>query len=591
MKLNLRRAISSASVLAIAGGVLAATASIANAATTPPWEPDAQAVGTLTFYNSAGQVVTGGSNLSHLFDFAVASTPDATAGTKATLTFAAPAPGVPTGSFFTALGSAATNFPNAAAPAPVGTTANPVVSLTAADANLTSFLGQVPAQTAAGFANVYQIRVSTSGPGGVGTGTSAYWDADILVNPSAGTWTQEYPASVTPTATTLSANPSPALTTDSVTLTATESPATAGSVDFKDGATDLGSAPVNASTGVATLSHTFGTAGSQSLTATFTPTDTADFSGSTGNATLTVNVPSTATTTSLTVSQNGFSGSDVSLSSTVVEGPTAPAPGTPVEAGTVSWFDNGSATPLNPTPVTPSAAGVATFDIPAGLAQGGHSIVAKFSPTDVTQFEASQSAAQGFFLNPPQQTGSPCAQTGSQCTDIQNIQATIPVGTLVLTTPYTATNPLDLGTLALNSGLTEYTSAATAFNNIQIVDTRAGDLPWTLAALASNLSDGGTNAGSLICGQNVGLTGLASTPGPGFAGTVTTDNNPVPTAAVAPSGGACAGTAGLGGATPHTVATASAGLGTDVLNGTLTLVAPTSTEPGLFKGTITFTVG
>ena len=96
MKLNLRRAISSASVLAIAGGVLAATASIANAATTPPWEPDAQAVGTLTFYNSAGQVVTGGSNLSHLFDYAVASSPDATLGTKATLTFAAPAPGVPT---------------------------------------------------------------------------------------------------------------------------------------------------------------------------------------------------------------------------------------------------------------------------------------------------------------------------------------------------------------------------------------------------------------------------------------------------------------------------------------------------------------
>ncbi len=73
MKLNLRRAISSASVLAIAGGVLAATASIANAATTPPWEPDPQALGTLTFYNSAGQVVTSGTNLTHLFDFAQAS--------------------------------------------------------------------------------------------------------------------------------------------------------------------------------------------------------------------------------------------------------------------------------------------------------------------------------------------------------------------------------------------------------------------------------------------------------------------------------------------------------------------------------------
>jgi hypothetical protein len=591
MKLNLRRAISSASVLAIAGGVLAATASLANAATTPPWEPDPNALGTLTFENSTGQVVTGGNNLNHLFDFIQASTTDPFAGTKADMQFAQPVPSTPTGLFPASAQSVATNFPNASAPAPLATSANPVVSLSPTDANLATFIQTVTAQTAAGFANVFQIRVFTTGPGGIGTSNNGgqYWDADIVVNPSAGTWTQEYPASISATTTSLSANPSPALTTDSVTLTATEAPATAGSVDFKDGATDLGSAAVNGS-GVATLNHTFATAGSQSLTATFTPTDTADFSGSTGNATLVVNVPSTPTTTSLTVNQNGFSGSDVSLSSTIVEGPTAPAPGTPVEAGTFSWFDNGSATPLNPTPVTPNASGVATFDIPAGLAQGGHSIVAKFAPTDVTQFEASQSAAQGFFLNPPQQTGSPCAQSGSQCTDTQNIQATIPVGTLVLTTPYTATAPLDLGNLALNAGLTQYTGTA-PFNNIVIVDTRAGDLPWTLAALSSNLSDGGANPGSLICSQNVGLTTLSGTPGTGFTGSVTTTDNPAASPPVAPSGGACAGTAGLGGTTPHTVAAATAGLGTFTIKGTLTLTAPTSTEPGLFKGTITFTVG
>jgi len=40
-----------------------------------------------------------------------------------------------------------------------------------------------------------------------------------------------------------------------------------------------------------------------------------------------------------------------------------------------------------------------------------------------------------------------------------------------------------------------------------------------------------------------------------------------------------------------TVATTNYGLGTDVLNGTLILDAPTSTEPGLFTGSITFTVG
>jgi hypothetical protein len=98
MKLNLRRAISSAAVLAIAGGVIATSGVAANAATTPPWEPDPNAVGTLTFFNSAGQVVTGGSNLAHLFDFAEASTPDGGLpgelgpGTKATLVFANPQP-------------------------------------------------------------------------------------------------------------------------------------------------------------------------------------------------------------------------------------------------------------------------------------------------------------------------------------------------------------------------------------------------------------------------------------------------------------------------------------------------------------------
>jgi hypothetical protein len=580
MKLNLRRAISSISMLAIAGGVLAATASIANAATTPPWEPDPNAVGTLTFYNSAGQVVTGGSDLTHLFDYIQASSADATAGTKAEYQFAQPVPSTPTGNFPASPLSVATAFPNASAPAPLNTSANPVDSLSATDGNLANFIASVTAQTAAGYANMFQIRLLTTGPGGVGTANNGgqYWDADVLVNPSAGTWTQVYPASVTATTTALAASPSPANVGQTVTLTATESPATAGSVDFKNGATDLGSVAVNGS-GVATTTTSFAAAGTENLTATFTPTDTADFSGSTGTATLTVNPLATLTATTLTVAQDGVAGHDVKLTSTVTAGAT------PVTAGTVSWYDNGSATPLNGTPVTPDATGTATFDIPAGLAAGSHSIVAKFTPTSLAQFETSQSAPQNFILQAAQ-TGA-CAQSASQCTDTQNIQATIPVGTLKISTPYTAANPLDLGTLALNAGLTEFSSNPTAFSNIIVVDNRSGDLPWTITALASNLTDGGANPGSTICGQNVGLTGLVSTPGAGFAGTVTTTANPVPAAPVAPP---CTGNSGLGG-TAHTVATATAGLGTDTLNGQLTLIAPTSTEPGLFTGTITFTVG
>jgi len=585
MKLNLRRMVASASMLAIIGGVLAGTASMASAATTPPWEPDPNALGSLTFYNSAGQVITGGTNLSHLADFVQASTTDATNGTKATLEFAAPVPSTPTGSFTTSIVSASTNFPNAAAPAPLNTSTHPVVTLAAGDANLAAFIQANTPQTAAGFANVFQVRLVTSGAGGVGTvGAGTYWEDDILVNPTTGSWSIEFPAVVTATTTTLTANPATATVGQSDTLTATESPAAAGTVDFKDGATDLGSAAVNGS-GVATMATTFSTAGSHSLTATFTPTDPTSFSGSTGNLTLTVNPAATPTTTTLAVSQNGSTGSDVSMSATVLSGST------PVTAGTVSFFDNGSSTPLNSTPATPNASGVATFDIPAGLSAGSHSIIAVFTPTNVTQFESSQSAPQQFILQAPQ-VGA-CAQPGSQCTATANIEATIPVGTLVISTPYTAANPLNLGSLVANSGLTQYSGTA-PLSNLQVVDTRSGDLPWTVSALASNLTDGGTHTGSTICGQNVGLTAVTSTPGAGFTGTVTTTSNPAASPAIAPSSTGCPATAGGlrgAGGTAVTVATATVGLGTDTLNGTLTLNAPISTEAGLFTGTITFTVG
>jgi len=585
MKLNLRRALASASVLAIAGGVLAATASIANAATTPPWEPDPNAVGSLTLYNSSGQVVTGGSDLTHLFDYAEASTADGAAGIKATLYFGAPTPGENPGLWFNALGSGSTAFPNASAPAPLNTATNPVVSLTSSDGNLANFIASSATQTATGYANVYQVRlVTTGGPNGGSNANGQYWEDDILVNPSAGTWSVEYPTIQTPTTTTLSATPSPANVGQQVTLTANESPATPGSVDFKNGATDLGSVSVDAS-GKATTTFTPSGAGTDSLTATFTPTDTADFGSSTGSASLTVNPPATPTATTLAVTQDGNAGDDVKLSATVVEGPTAPAPGTPVEDGTVSFFDNGQPTALNSAPITPTN-GVAALDIPAGLAAGAHSIVAVFTPGADNQFESSQSAAQQFVLQAPQ-TGA-CAQTGSQCTDTQNIEATIPVGTLTISTPYTQSSPLNLGTLALNSGLTEYQSTPMPFGNITVVDTRAGDLPWTVQALASNLTDGHSNPGSTICGQNIGLVNITSTPGSGFVGVVTGASNPAASSVAAPP---CTATGGLGGTTAHTVATASAGLGTDVLNGTINLNAPTSTEPGLFTGTITFTVG
>ena len=302
-----------AAALAIAAAAAPLLITTASAASTPPWEPDPNALGTLTFYNSAGQVVTSGSDLSHLFDYAEASTTDPTSGTKATLVFAAPVPNTPTGNFTAQQESASTNFPNASAPAPLNTTTNPVVTLASSDANLAAFIQANMPQTAPGFANVFQIRVVTSGPGGVGTvGLNEYWDADVMVDPNTGTWTETYPQQggiIQTTTTTLEASPANSATQGSqVTLTATEVAADltthpAGNIEFFQDGFSLGTAPVNSS-GVATLptstllpSAPPGQPNATTLKATFTPGDTSSFSPSSG--TLPYEVDPVATTPTL----------------------------------------------------------------------------------------------------------------------------------------------------------------------------------------------------------------------------------------------------------------------------------------------------
>ena len=69
-------------------------------------------------------------------------------------------------------------------------------------------------------------------------------------------------------------------------------------------------------------------------------------------------------------------------------------------------------------------------------------------------------------------------------------------------------------------------------------------------------------------------------------GAITKTDAPVPTTAVAFND---AGTAGLGG-TAKTLLSSTPGLGSYVADGTITLVAPTTVEAGLFTGTITFTL-
>src|SRR4051812_13855049 len=103
---------------ALSGGLLLA-AGPAAAAAAPAWEPDVSGNGgTVSFYDAAGAQVTSGTNLSHLFDYAVASSAEDPGGfRKASIAFAFPNHLQPTSGWFVQADSAASDYPVASGPA------------------------------------------------------------------------------------------------------------------------------------------------------------------------------------------------------------------------------------------------------------------------------------------------------------------------------------------------------------------------------------------------------------------------------------------------------------------------------------------
>jgi hypothetical protein len=584
---SLKSVLAGAAVLAIAGAGMAMNATSAFADTpnaSITGDPNAS-LGTVSFYNASGTQITSGTLSSLQYTYAVASTDKdraATTNQKATVFYALPDhTQADSQNWFSSQATTATNFPVTTAGAPASITGlganRPVNTMKSGDSTLAGFLSSGVMDTTAGWANFVQVRLADTGTGQA-TRTAPFWQAVLQVDTTAGTWTQVYPQVATATTTTLASSANPSINGASVTLTATVSPIAAGTVVFKDNGTSIGTGTVDAA-GHATATTTFTTNGSHPLTADFTPTDPASFSPSSGSLTQTVNPPATATTTNLAVSGGPTTADPYTLTATVAAGTT------PVGAGTVAFYDNGSSTAIAGT-VASGPTG--TYTLTTSFTSGAHSIVAKFTPTDVTVYQASQSTPQTFTTQAP--AGSPCADPASVCSEVQNIQASIPVGTLVINTPYTSASPLDLGALVLATDGSMY-SGSQPFQHIKVTDTRAGNQAWTAAAQSSQLTSGTGHTNGFINASNVGLTGLSlTTSGSGFdssAGNLTLTPNPVPATPLLPG---VASTAGLGGA-QHTFAHATHGLGSVDVSGTLTLIAPTSTEPGLFTGSITFTVG
>jgi len=707
MKKLLRSVATVALATVVTGTLVAGLAGTAHAAGAPPWEPvgNPPEVGGLTFYNSAGQVITSGSTTAAPIAAYVQGSSVARAGdTKATLFAVTPVNGQVPGvwSHEDQL-SGSPVYPNLAAPAALAGSSLPLVTGTSGDETLATDISDNPNSDGSGdgYAGLYVLRLFTSAPG---NGSSTNYD-EAVVSVSGTTWTLDY-SPTTSTTTTLATSPaSPQFQGTSVALTATVTAGVPGTVAFDDGGTPITGATSVAvgSNGTATADVTGLPIGSNSLTAVFTPTTGAAFTSSTSSAsTYVINAP-TATNTALSVSpaspqnigtpetltatvsdaasdslagsvqfldngnnlgspvtvsanqatftttatgvtelplgtdsltavfeptSNAFASSTSTADSFVVQplgdytqtalalnlsGVTVGSPVTitadvadtsnpgPVPAGdgTVQFYDNGtnatnvisgSSTALG-SPVTLAAGGVATYVDSAGFAAGAHNLVAVFT-TSTSAYKPSTSTNVTFALDP--------SGTASDSSS-GNVNVGIQAGALTISTPYTTLSPFSLGNAVLNAGGGYYTASAafgnptiktspTANGGVSITDTQAGDGAWTASAQVTNFSNGGTG---VINGQNLAFLGVAPVYLTGNAlqsGSVT--YNDVTSTAVTndtPYSTGATGTDGLYGA-PHAFASASAGDGSVYVDGTLSLVAPSSTPAGTYSATLTFTI-
>ena len=393
-------------------------------------------------------------------------------------------------------------------------------------------------------------------------------------------------APVNTTTTVTSATPAAGATNAPATFTASVSPVTAvGTVQFSVDGVALGT-PVTVSGGTATSVATgLLAAGNRNVVASFV--------GGSGynNSTSATFVYAVSGVTAASVTNLGLSAASVEYPNAVTATATVTSGGNPVTAGTVQFSVDGVALGA---PVTVSITGVASVSISRSQQVPAYVVLAVFSGSAGSAGVAiigSTSPSASFTVTAPAYTP-----------DVQYIRTSIAPGTLVISTPYFAANPLVIPALVLNPTATEYSNSAT-FAGIQVTDTRPGNLPYTLSAVSSDLTKFGVavpNNNEIINAQNVGLTALTltstnSTPatflggvalgGPTAGQNFTGFNNP----AAAHVSASNVGTLGLGG-TPKSVLHANSGLGTTVTAGTLTITAPTNTLDGTYNGTVTFTI-
>jgi len=363
------------------------------------------------------------------------------------------------------------------------------------------------------------------------------------------------------TTTALSASPvSPQEEGTNVTLTATVTPASgaapsAGSVEFFDGPTSLGT-DSSVVSGVASIVWPAAGASTHSLTAVYTPG--AGWNGSTSaplSYTVTATPPRPTTSVLGVTPASGSAYQNVQLDCTVTA--------TTGQPNGTATFKDGAVT-LGSAPVTNGAVASITT---SSLGAGAHSLVCEFAGTAPYQNSSSQPVSATYISD-------------GATPDEQTVTVTIPQGVLTITTPYTPTAPLHLGTAVLDAGDSTYSASATfgtaTEGYISITDTRAGNLGWTASLVAGSFSNGTSS----FPGAHAGLTALDALQVPGNAlneaNVVLANTTPF-----AP---------GLGSLTQFASYAAGLPTGTANITGTFGIdQVPTSITPGLYTSTVTFT--
>jgi len=589
----LKVAIAGATALAFASaGLFLGTGAAQAAGTAAPaitGDPNA-ANGTISFFDASGNQITSGPLAAPFAAYAVASSATAKTGTTKATLFVATPDHTKTNSlqWFNQQLTAASNWPLVGAPAGVTAVEGagvPAVAVADGDGDLAgAFAGAVNDPTA-GYDHIMQVRLEDSGAGK--PAGAPFWQADLWIDTTAGTWTQVYPVPAAKVDTAVStitaspATPAPQGTTSvalSATLSAADSSHPGGSVHLFNGASDLGVASLNAATGAITATATVADSATYSFTFKYTPAG--NYNASTSPAlSYHVNGPVVPTSTVVSGPATGSVGTPVSYTATV----------SPAAAGSVQFKVSGA----NSGSAAPVSGGVASFSYTPVSGDGGKNVVvtAAFTPADPTAYAASaDNSGVSTAIPAPAYTPDP-----------QNVTVSVPAGTLVISTPYTVANPFNLGTLALSADGTHYSVSGTfgdpaapavtdagnlgstalasypagkTSNGVTITDTRAASTGWTASVSSTSFTNSSTSSigtsnsqfsftnvtPKAIAGNNLQASDITATPVANLYG-----------------GGVFAKT--------------TKGPGTIAVTGTLGLAnVATSVQPGTYTATLTFTI-